>query len=140
MLMGLVANKLLLSHKNKPGFLENLVMSSTPSLHNIYNNVVRARKHRDIENKNIKQGFKFFIEQNNSLSYCNIELRPKGIIIHQNKRATRLSWIIPYYRLSIFHSDVLSFHCNGEFLKIKKDIYINLYITINKINSHMMSH
>ena len=44
MLMGLVANKLLLSHKNKPGFLENLVMSSTPSLHNIYNNVVRMAK------------------------------------------------------------------------------------------------
>ena len=44
MLMGLVANKLLLSHKNKPGFLENLVMSSTPSLLNIYNNVVRMAK------------------------------------------------------------------------------------------------
>ncbi|MGB1508464.1 MAG: hypothetical protein ACPG9L_07185, partial [Crocinitomicaceae bacterium] len=38
-----------------------------------------------------------------------------------NKRATRLSWIIPYYRLSIFHSDTLSIHCNGEFLKIRKD-------------------
>ena len=44
MLMGLVANKLLLSHKNKPGFLENLVLSSTPSLHNIFNNVVRMAK------------------------------------------------------------------------------------------------
>ena len=44
MLMGLVANKLLLSHKNKPGFLENLVMTSTPSLHNIYHNVIRMAK------------------------------------------------------------------------------------------------
>jgi hypothetical protein len=44
MLMGLVANKLLLSHKNKPGFLENLVLTSTPSLHNIFHNVVKMAK------------------------------------------------------------------------------------------------
>lgn len=67
------------------------------------------------------KGFVAFIEQNNSSNHCNIEIRPKGIIVHQNKRATRLSWIIPYYRLSIFHSDTLSIHCNGEFLKIRKD-------------------
>lgn len=74
--------------------------------------------------ESFSKGFKPFIEQNNSSSYCNIELRPKGIIIHQNKRATRLSWVIPYYRLSIFHSDVLSIHGNGEFLKIKKDVHL----------------
>ncbi len=87
--------------------------------------------------QSFSKGFKSFIEQNNSLSYCNIELRPKGIIIHQNKRATRLSWVIPFYSLSIFHSDALSFHCNGEFLKIKKDFHLEKSRTyINKIISH----
>ena len=41
MLMGLVANKLLLAFKNKPGFLETLVMECTPSLINILNTIKR---------------------------------------------------------------------------------------------------
>jgi hypothetical protein len=41
MMMGLVANKLLLAFKNKPGFLEELVMTSTPSLLNILLNIKR---------------------------------------------------------------------------------------------------
>jgi hypothetical protein len=36
MLFGLVVNKLLLAYKNKPNFLEQLVMECTPSLINIY--------------------------------------------------------------------------------------------------------
>jgi hypothetical protein len=44
MMMGLVANKLLLSFKNKPGFLEELVMTTTPSLHNLFHNVVAIAK------------------------------------------------------------------------------------------------
>jgi hypothetical protein len=39
MLMGLVANKLLLAFKNKPGFLETLVMDCTPSLINILHTI-----------------------------------------------------------------------------------------------------
>jgi len=41
MLMGLVANKLLLAFKNKPEFLETLVMECTPSLLNILNTIKR---------------------------------------------------------------------------------------------------
>ena len=39
MLLGLVINKLLLAFKNKPGFLEMLVMDSDPSLLSILNNI-----------------------------------------------------------------------------------------------------
>ncbi len=42
--MSLVANKLLLAYKNKPNFLERLVLESTPSLLNIYLNTVRLAK------------------------------------------------------------------------------------------------
>ena len=35
-ILGLLTNKLLLAYKNKPGFLEYLVMNSSPSLLNIY--------------------------------------------------------------------------------------------------------
>lgn len=41
MLMGLVVNKLVLAFKNKPGFLEGLVMDSEPSLYSILVNIKR---------------------------------------------------------------------------------------------------
>ena len=41
MLMGLVVNKLLLAFKNKPGFLETLVMECSPSLLNILHTIKR---------------------------------------------------------------------------------------------------
>jgi hypothetical protein len=39
MLMGLVVNKLLLAYKNKPRFLENIVLDAQPSLLSILNNI-----------------------------------------------------------------------------------------------------
>ena len=42
--MALVTNKLLLAYKNKPKFLEYLVMNSTPSIKNIYLNIVKMAK------------------------------------------------------------------------------------------------
>jgi len=39
MMLGFVANKLLLAFKNKPGFLEELVMDSEPSIMSILNNI-----------------------------------------------------------------------------------------------------
>jgi hypothetical protein len=42
--MALVANKLLLAYKNKPKFLERLVMESSPSLLNVYQNIVKIAK------------------------------------------------------------------------------------------------
>ena len=53
-------------------------------------------------------------------NYANIELRPKGIIIHFANRLDRYSWTIPYYRLTIFSTETFSIHCNGEFIKFKK--------------------
>jgi RNA polymerase sigma-70 factor (ECF subfamily) len=43
-IMALVTNKLLLAYKNKPKFLERLVMNSSPSLLNIYFNIIKLAK------------------------------------------------------------------------------------------------
>ena len=67
------------------------------------------------------EDFKAVLEQDNNINYCNIELRPNGIIVHLNKRATRYSWVIPFYKLSLFHSDDYSIHAEGSFLRIRKD-------------------
>ena len=45
--MGLVCNKLLLAYKNKPGFLEELVMKAQPSLTSILTNIKRIAKEKN---------------------------------------------------------------------------------------------
>ena len=66
MALGFVCNKLLLAFKSKPGFLEELVMKSKPSLLNIllnikrimsekgYANVEKLEKHKDIYTRKMK--------------------------------------------------------------------------------------
>ena len=55
--LGLATNKLLLAFKNKPGFLEELVMTSQPSLMSIYQNIDRIAKRENIKYEELfKQG------------------------------------------------------------------------------------
>ena len=55
------------------------------------------------------------------INYANIELRPKGIIIHFTNKLDRYSWIIPYYRLIIYSTQRFSIHSNGKFIHFKKN-------------------
>jgi len=38
------------------------------------------------------------------INYGNIELRPKGILIHITKGLKNFTWIIPYYHLVIYNN------------------------------------
>lgn len=53
--------------------------------------------------------------------FGNIELRPKGIIVHYTRKLERFSWIIPYYRLVIYNSQFFSIHANGNFIQFSKN-------------------
>ncbi len=55
------------------------------------------------------------------VDYGNIELRPKGIIVHYTRKLERFSWVIPYYRLVIYNSDFFSIHANGNFIQFLKN-------------------
>ena len=56
-----------------------------------------------------------------SLVKISVELRPKGIIVHFKKFTEHYSWIIPYYKLSIYYSDNFSIYSDSSFMKISKD-------------------
>lgn len=56
-----------------------------------------------------------------AIKYANIELRPKGIIIHFTNKLDRYSWIIPYYRLVVYSTQTYSIHSNGNFMQFKKN-------------------
>lgn len=55
------------------------------------------------------------------IDYGNIELRPKGVIVHYTKKLERFSWIIPYYRIVIYNAQLFSIHANGNFIQFFKN-------------------
>jgi hypothetical protein len=67
------------------------------------------------ENLNLKK-LKF-----SEIDYANIELRPKGIIVHFTNRLDRFSWVIPYYRLVFYNTEFFSIHANGGFINFTKN-------------------
>ena len=63
-----------------------------------------------------------FLKPTNNLLYGNIEIREKGIFIRiAIKNYETISWLIPYYKLSIFKSKHFSIHSDGSFLKFRRD-------------------
>lgn len=74
----------------------------------------------------VSANFQKYINTTSDINYINCELRPNGILVHITKALEKFSWIIPYYRLSIFDSNTFSIHSQGEYIKIKKDNYYKL--------------
>ena len=66
--------------------------------------------------------------------YGNIEIRPKGVIIHYTRKLERFSWVVPYYQLVIYHTQFFSIHANGNYIQfLKNNNYIANKKFINKI-------
>jgi hypothetical protein len=72
--------------------------------------------------------------QDIATNYANIELRPKGVIIHFANRLDRYSWVIPYYRVVLYSTQTFSIHANGNFIQFKKNQnYLDNKKFINKM-------
>ena len=62
--MGFVVNRLLLSYKNKPGFLSDLVMKANPSLLSMYNIIKRLAKDAGYKApEDVEAGIQDYVEQ-----------------------------------------------------------------------------
>ena len=55
------------------------------------------------------------------LQYGNIEIRPKGIILHINQGLYTYAWTIPFFRLSIYNGDFFTIHGNGNYIQFNKE-------------------
>ncbi len=60
-------------------------------------------------------------KQFSELNYANIELRPKGILVHYTNRLQRFSWSVPYHRMVIYSTNLFSIHAEGSFIKFYKN-------------------
>lgn len=56
------------------------------------------------------------VNQVSSITYANIELRPKGILVMINKGLKNFTWIIPYYQLVLYKTNGSSVHAQGRFV------------------------
>jgi hypothetical protein len=61
------------------------------------------------------------INKVSDINYCNIELRPKGIIVNITQQLNLFSIIIPYYKLVIFNSETFSIHSDETYVKLLKE-------------------
>ncbi|UII74978.1 hypothetical protein LV716_11990 [Flagellimonas sp. HMM57] len=59
----------------------------------------------------------------NNLNTCNIEMRPKGIIVRFRSLLETYGLIIPYYKLTIYKGDfaIYSIYRDNYFIKVKSD-------------------
>ncbi len=66
------------------------------------------------------------------IKYCNIELRPKGIIVRINKGLKDFAWVILYPHLSIFKSKTYNIHAQGVHMHLNLDRYYQENISFLK--------
>jgi len=59
----------------------------------------------------------------NNLDLCNIEIRPKGIIVRFRSLLETYAMIIPFYKLSVFKGKSASYslHADGQKIEIRSD-------------------
>ncbi len=59
----------------------------------------------------------------NNLNTCNIEMRPKGIIVRFRSLLETYGLVIPYYKLNLYKGDfaVYSIYKDSYFIKVKSD-------------------
>lgn len=59
---------------------------------------------------------------NQGINYCSFELRKNGVMLHfQNVNYEKISWLIPFYKLVMFKTEVLSVYSNQSYVKLKVD-------------------
>ena len=59
----------------------------------------------------------------NNIDCCNIELRPKGIIVRFRSLLETFALVIPFYKLTIFKGDfaIYSIYRDNHFIKVRSD-------------------
>lgn len=70
----------------------------------------------------ISKEYRKYLNAAHYLSHANIELRPKGIIIHFRHKLQAYSWIMPYDDLDIKYDDSLRLASDEKFICFAQDL------------------
>lgn len=73
----------------------------------------------------ISQEYVEYMNPGHYVTYGNLELRPKGIIIHFRFKLESYAWPIPYDNLKIKTEPDLTFHIDDKFISFKQGMETN---------------
>ena len=66
------------------------------------------------------KGFEKLLSHGTGRKFCNIELRPKGIILRFRYQLETMGFMVPFHQMSVFQNgSEYSVHSGGEFLKVR---------------------
>ncbi|WP_299051288.1 hypothetical protein [uncultured Polaribacter sp.] len=108
------------THNNKEAdaIFEDLLGRKTPFLRSIKLGGTGSKRMIIDE---VGNGFKKYMNTVSDINYGNIELRPKGILVHINKGLKTFSWAIPFYQLHTYKTSGFSIYAQGNFVRFKNN-------------------
>ncbi|SNT37029.1 hypothetical protein SAMN05421640_3607 [Ekhidna lutea] len=68
----------------------------------------------------ISEEYQSYMNAKHYISTANIELRPKGIIIHFRHKLQAYSWIMPYNSLKTTYDNLLRLESDGKFIEFEQ--------------------
>ena len=70
----------------------------------------------------ISEEYQKYLKAAHYQSHANLELRPKGLIIHFRHKLEAYSWIMPYASLEVEASDSLRLVSEGKFISFAEEL------------------
>ena len=70
----------------------------------------------------ISEEYQKYLKAAHYQSHANLELRPKGLIIHFRHKLEAYSWIMPYASLEVEASDLLRLTSDGKFISFAEEL------------------
>lgn len=64
----------------------------------------------------ISEEYQEYLNPSHYRTFANIELRPKGILLHFRLRLESYAWVMPYAHLKMDFGDQLTLHSEGKFV------------------------
>lgn len=75
--------------------------------------------------EDISEEYRKYLNAGHYFSNANIELRPKGILVHFRHKLQAYSWVMPYADLTIEANEKLSLTTDGKFIRFKDALEVN---------------
>lgn len=74
---------------------------------------------------NISEEYAEYLNAEHYITYANIELRPKGIVVHFRYKLESYSWPMAYDNLTIEKAPVLTLKSEDRFISFKDGLMLN---------------
>ncbi|MEM7297687.1 MAG: hypothetical protein AAF391_05410 [Bacteroidota bacterium] len=70
----------------------------------------------------ISNEYKQYMKPDHYVTNANIELRPKGILVHFRHKLQAYTWVMPYSTLKIITTELLKIESEGKFITFKQGV------------------